>query len=92
MERELQILKRDENEVTAQTLLQQMSEMVTVQSVVTNEKLPAELNTKKNRMKALTTVKQYSYLGPDQITAMRNKLDAIAKEIQDLVEIKVNLE
>lgn len=92
MERELQILKRDENEVTAQTLLQQLSEMVTVQSVVTNEKLPAELNAKKNRMKALTTVKQYSYLGPDQITTMRNKLDTIAKEIQDLVEIKVSLQ
>nr|XP_031846552.1 intraflagellar transport protein 81 homolog [Nomia melanderi]XP_031846553.1 intraflagellar transport protein 81 homolog [Nomia melanderi] len=90
LERELQILKRDENEVTAQTLLQQLSEMVTVQSVVTNEKLPAELNAKKNRMKALTTVKQYSYLGPDQITALRNKLDALAKEIQDLVEIKIS--
>ncbi|XP_078040651.1 intraflagellar transport protein 81 homolog [Augochlora pura] len=90
LERELLTLKRDENEVTAQTLLQQLSEMVTVQTMVANEKLPAELNQLRNRMKALTSVKQYSYLGPDQITAMRNKLDLMAKEIQDLVEIKIS--
>nr|XP_033337740.1 intraflagellar transport protein 81 homolog [Megalopta genalis] len=90
LERELETLRRDENEVTAQTLLQQLSEMVTVQSMVANEKLPAELNQLRNRMKALTSVKHYSYLGPDQITTMRNKLDSMAKEIQDLVEIKIS--
>ncbi|XP_076300456.1 intraflagellar transport protein 81 homolog [Lasioglossum baleicum] len=90
LERELETLRKDENEVTAQTLLQQLSEMVTVQSMVANEKLPAELNAKRNRMKALQTVKQHSYLGPDQITGMRNKLDAMGKEIQDLVENKIS--
>ncbi|XP_043258897.1 intraflagellar transport protein 81 homolog [Colletes gigas] len=90
LERELEILKRDESEVTAQTLLQQLSEVVTVQSIITNEKQPAELSAKKNRMKALTAVKQYSYLGPEQITFLRNKLDVIAKEIQDLVELKIS--
>lgn len=85
------MLKKDANEVTIQALLQQLSEVVTVQTIVTNEKLPAELNEKKNRMKALTAVKQHPYLSPDQITTLRNKLDAIAKEIQDLIELKVDL-
>lgn len=88
--RELQMLKKDANEVTIQALLQQLSEVVTVQTIVTNEKLPAELNEKKNRMKALTAVKQHPYLSPDQITTLRNKLDAIAKEIQDLIELKIS--
>ncbi|XP_017881451.1 intraflagellar transport protein 81 homolog [Ceratina calcarata] len=90
LERELQTLKKDENEVTAQTLLQRLSETITVQTIVTNEKLPAEIHAKKNRMKALNAVKQYAYLGPDQITSLRNKLDAIAKEIQGLVELKIS--
>ncbi|XP_054016407.1 intraflagellar transport protein 81 homolog isoform X1 [Hylaeus anthracinus] len=90
LERELEILKRDENEVTPQTLLRQLSEVVTVQTIITNEKQPAELNARKNRMKALTAVKQYSYLGPEQITMLRNKLDTIAKEIQELVERKIS--
>ncbi|XP_076757154.1 intraflagellar transport protein 81 homolog [Xylocopa sonorina] len=90
LERELQILKKDENEVTVQSLLQHLSEMITVQTIVTNEKLPAEIHAKKNRIKALQAVKQYSYLGPDQITSLRNKLDAIAKEIQGLVELKIS--
>lgn len=86
----MEILKRDESEVTAQTLLRQLSEVVTVQTIITNEKQPAELNAKKDRMKALIAVKQYSYLGPEQITILRNKLDVIAKDIQDLVERKVS--
>ncbi|XP_076168136.1 intraflagellar transport protein 81 homolog isoform X2 [Ptiloglossa arizonensis] len=90
LERELEILKRDESEVTAQTLLRQLSEVVTVQTIITNEKQPAELNAKKDRMKALIAVKQYSYLGPEQITILRNKLDVIAKDIQDLVERKIS--
>lgn len=89
-ERELETLKKDESEVNAQTLLQRLSETITVQTIVTNEKLPAEIHAKKNRMKALHAVKQYSYLGPDQITTLRNKLDAIAKEIQGLVELKIS--
>ncbi|XP_076233485.1 intraflagellar transport protein 81 homolog isoform X2 [Calliopsis andreniformis] len=90
LERELQILKKDENELTAQTLLQQLAEMIMVQTIVKNEKLPAELNEKRNRMKALIAVKHYSYLSPDQITTLRNKLDSIAKEIQDLIELKIS--
>ncbi|KZC11374.1 PREDICTED: intraflagellar transport protein 81 homolog [Dufourea novaeangliae] len=90
LERELETLKKDENEVTPQSLVQQLSEAMTVQTIVANEKLPAELNAKKNRLKALNAVRQSSYLGPEQITAMRNKLDGIAKEIQDLMEIKIS--
>ncbi|XP_017763659.1 PREDICTED: intraflagellar transport protein 81 homolog [Eufriesea mexicana] len=90
LEKELQILEKDENEVTVQTLLQHLSEVITVQTVVTNEKLPAEIHGKQNRIKALNAVKQYSYLGPDQITDLRNKLDSIAKEIQNLIELKIS--
>lgn len=91
MERELQILKKDEDEITVQTLLQHLSEVITVQTVVTNEKLPTEIHAKTNRIKALNIVKQYSYLNPDQITGLRNNLDSIAKEIQNLIELKVNI-
>lgn len=89
LERELQILKKDEDEITVQILLQHLSEVITVQTVVTNEKLPAEIHAKTNRIKALNTVKQYSYLNPDQITGLRNNLDSIAKEIQNLIELKI---
>lgn len=91
LERELQTLKKDENEITVQTLLQHLSEVITVQTVVMNEKLPAEIHAQTNRIKALNTVKQYSYLNPDQITGLRNNLDSIAKEIQNLIELKVNI-
>lgn len=91
MERELQTLKKDEDEITVQTLLQHLSEVITVQTVVTNEKLPTEIYAKTNRIKALNIVKQYSYLNPDQITDLRNNLDSIAKEIQNLIELKVNI-
>lgn len=68
-----------------------MTEEVTVQSAIVKEKLPSELNAKKNRMRALSIVKEYSYLGPDKISTMRNNLDAILKDIQDLVESKVSM-
>ncbi|XP_034185123.2 intraflagellar transport protein 81 homolog isoform X1 [Osmia lignaria lignaria] len=90
LERELQILKKDENEVTVKSLLQQLSEAITVQTIVTNEKIPAEIKTKKDRIKALVAVKQYSYLSPDQITALRNKLDTISEEIQKMIEHKIS--
>lgn len=89
LERELQTLKKDENEITVQTLLQHLSGVITVQTIVTNEKLPAEIQTKKDHIKALIAVKQYSYLGPDQITVLRNKLDTISEEIQNLIGLKV---
>ena len=60
-----------------------------MQFAIVKEKLPSELSAKKNRMRALSMVKGYSYLGPDKIVAMRNDLDSILKDIQDLVESKV---
>ena len=90
LERELEILRKDKNEVTVQSLLQRLSEVITVQTIVVSEKLPAELHAKKNHIKALSAVKQYPYLSPDQITTLRNKLDTVGKEIQNLIELKVN--
>ncbi|XP_012144783.1 intraflagellar transport protein 81 homolog isoform X2 [Megachile rotundata] len=90
LERELQTLKEDENEITVETLLQHLSEAITVQTIVTNEKLPGEIQTKRDHIKALVAVKQYSYLGPDQITALRNKLDTISEEIQKLIGLKIS--
>lgn len=84
-------MKRDSTGLTSQILIQHLTEEVTVQSAIVKEKLPSELNTKRNRMKALSIVKEYSYLGPDKIMAMRNNLDAILKDIQDLVESKVSM-
>lgn len=89
VERELQTLKRDGTGLTSQILIQHLAEEVTVQTAIVKEKLPSELNAKKNRMKALSIVKGYSYLGPDKIINMRNELDVILKNIQDLVESKV---
>ncbi|XP_043517400.1 intraflagellar transport protein 81 homolog isoform X1 [Frieseomelitta varia] len=90
LERELEILKKDKNEVTVQSLLQRSSEVITVQTIVVNEKLPAEIHAKKNHIKALNAVKQYPYLSPDQITTLRNKLDTVGKEIQNLIELKIS--
>ncbi|XP_012220788.1 intraflagellar transport protein 81 homolog [Linepithema humile] len=90
VERELYILKRDSTGLTPQILIQHLTEEVTVQFAIVKEKLPSELNAKKNRMRALSIVKGYSYLGPDKIIAMRNDLDTILKDIQDLVESKTS--
>ncbi|XP_036142642.1 intraflagellar transport protein 81 homolog isoform X2 [Monomorium pharaonis] len=90
VERELYTLKRDSTGLTSQILIQHLTEELTVQSAIVKEKLPSELNTKKNRMRALSVVKEYSYLGPDKIMAMRNNLDTILKDIQDLVEYKIS--
>ncbi|XP_032684677.1 intraflagellar transport protein 81 homolog [Odontomachus brunneus] len=90
VERELQILKRDGIGLTPQILIQHLAEEVTVQTAIIKEKLPFELNAKKNRMRALSIVKGYSYLGPDKIISMRNDLDTILKDIQDLVESKIS--
>ncbi|CAD1475833.1 unnamed protein product, partial [Heterotrigona itama] len=90
LERELEILKKDTNEVTVQSLLQRLSEVITVQTIVASEKLPAEIHGRKNHIKALTAVKQYPYLSPDQITTLRNKLDTVGKEIQNLIELKIS--
>lgn len=89
VERELQTLQRNGIGLSPQILIQHLAEEVTVQSAIVNEKLPSELSAKKNRMKALTIVKGYPYLSPDKITSMRNDLDMILKDIQNLVESKV---
>lgn len=82
-------MKRDGIGLTPQILIQHLAEEVTVQTAIIKEKLPSELNAKKNRMRALSIVKGYPYLGPDKIVTMRNDLDAVLKDIQDLVESKV---
>lgn len=85
-------MKRDSTGLTPQILIQHLTEEVTVQSAIIKEKLPSELNAKKNWIKALSIVKEYSYLGPDKIMVMRNDLDIILKNIQDLIESKVRIE
>ncbi|KAL6266988.1 hypothetical protein P5V15_000071 [Pogonomyrmex californicus] len=90
VERELYTLKRDSTGLTPQILIQHLTEEVTVQFAIVKEKLPSELKTKKNRIRALSIIKEYSYLGPDKILTMRNNLDAILKDIQDLVESKIS--
>ncbi|GAB1867772.1 Intraflagellar transport protein 81 homolog [Camponotus japonicus] len=90
VERELHALKRDSTGLTPQILIQHLTEEVTVQSAIIKEKLPSELNAKKNWIKALSIVKEYSYLGPDKIMVMRNDLDIILKNIQDLIESKIS--
>ncbi|KAL2728852.1 leukocyte elastase inhibitor-like isoform X1 [Vespula squamosa] len=89
IERELQTLKRTSEEITPQTLIQHLTDEVTVQTAIMKEKLAYEIEMKKKRIAALMSVRGYSYLGPDQITTLRNKLDLITKEIQGLVETKI---
>ncbi|XP_018315540.1 uncharacterized protein [Mycetomoellerius zeteki] len=89
VERELYTLKRNSIVLTSQILIQHLTEEVTVQSAIVKEKLPSELNAKKNRIQALSLFKEYSYLGADKIMTMRNNLDAISKAIQDLIESKI---
>ncbi|XP_014607374.1 PREDICTED: intraflagellar transport protein 81 homolog [Polistes canadensis] len=89
IERELQTLKRTGEEITPQTLIQHLTDEVTVQTAIMKEKLAYEIEMKKKRIAALSSIKGYSYLGPEQITMLRNKLDLLTKEIQGLVEIKI---
>ncbi|XP_015604844.1 intraflagellar transport protein 81 homolog isoform X2 [Cephus cinctus] len=87
-ERELQTLKQMGAGLTSQALIQRLSEEVMVQSAVTKERLPSELAAKKAHVKALTTVVKSAHLGPDEIVALRNRLDIAAREVQALAENK----
>lgn len=91
LERELQTVKRSEVGLTPEILNQRLFEEITVQTAFAKERLPAELTAKKNYVKALKTVMESPYIGTDEIAVLRNKLDTIAREVQNLVEKKVNV-
>ncbi|XP_012274186.1 intraflagellar transport protein 81 homolog [Orussus abietinus] len=87
-ERELQNLKQASAGLTPQGLIQRLSEEITVLGVVANERLPSELTAKKAQVNALRKVVGSPHVGPDDIGALRNRLDLAARELQALVENK----
>ncbi|XP_048508537.1 intraflagellar transport protein 81 homolog isoform X4 [Athalia rosae] len=88
-ERELYNLKEAGVTLTPAKLIQRLSEEVTVQMVMTRERLPAEIADKKAHVNALKLVTRSPQLGPDDILAFRNRLDVAAREVQTLAEKKV---
>lgn len=88
-EKELEILKDEGAGLTPQTVLQRLTEEVSVLTVIANERLPEEIKNKKLQLEALTAVVDSPYIGTDEIAALRTKLDAAAREVQELVEKKV---
>ncbi|XP_048508535.1 intraflagellar transport protein 81 homolog isoform X1 [Athalia rosae] len=87
-ERELYNLKEAGVTLTPAKLIQRLSEEVTVQMVMTRERLPAEIADKKAHVNALKLVTRSPQLGPDDILAFRNRLDVAAREVQTLAEKK----
>ncbi|XP_046426086.1 intraflagellar transport protein 81 homolog [Neodiprion fabricii] len=88
MERELHNLKEAGASLTPQKLIQRLSEKVTVQTAMSRDRLPAEIAAKKSHVDALRFVARSVHLGPDDIIALRNKLDVTAREVQTLAENK----
>lgn len=86
--RELHNLKQAGASLTPQNLIQRLSEEVTVQTAMCRERLPAELSAKKAQVNALSSVVRSPHLGPDDILALRNRLDVAAREVQALAEKK----
>ncbi|XP_051164065.1 intraflagellar transport protein 81 homolog [Leptopilina boulardi] len=89
-EKELEILKDEGAGLTPQTVLQRLTEEVSVLTVIANERLPEEIKNKKLQLEALTAVVDSPYIGTDEIAALRTKLDAAAREVQELVEKKAS--
>ena len=88
-ERKLQALRQAGVELTPQSLIQRLSEEVMVQTAVYKERLPAELSNLKSRVEALSSVAGSSYVGPEEIVALRQRLDLAAREVQALAETRV---
>ncbi|XP_043471369.1 intraflagellar transport protein 81 homolog [Leptopilina heterotoma] len=89
-EKELESLKEEGAGLTPQTVLQRLTEEVSVLTVIANERLPEEIKNKKLQLEALTAVVESPYIGTDEIAALRTKLDAAAREVQELVEKKAS--
>ncbi|XP_011303748.1 intraflagellar transport protein 81 homolog [Fopius arisanus] len=88
-ERKLRLLQEAGVELSPQVLEQRLSEEVMLLTAVKNERLPTELVTLKSRVEALNSVAN-TYVGPDDIIKLRQKLDVVAREVQALAEIKVS--
>ncbi|XP_015119380.1 intraflagellar transport protein 81 homolog [Diachasma alloeum] len=88
-ERKLRLLQEAGVELSPQILEQRLSEEVMLLTAVKNERLPSELATLKSRVDALNGVAN-TYVGPDDIIKLRQKLDVIAREVQALAETKVS--
>ena len=85
------MLKQEGAGLTPQSVTQRLAEEVSVLNAIADERLPAEIAAKKLQIKALKSVVEAPYLGTDEIAALRSKLDATAREVQELVEKKVSI-
>lgn len=71
-------------------LQQRLSEESRILMAICNERLPADLLALKIHVEALTVVMGSSYVGPDEIVKLRQRLDVIIREIQNLAETKIS--
>ncbi|KAG7197656.1 hypothetical protein KM043_016477 [Ampulex compressa] len=90
IERELQTLERNENEMSVESLIRHLGEEITVQTTIVKEQLPAVMSTRKRQIKALLTVNETAYLTPEYITALKSTFDTTVKGIQNLLELKIS--
>lgn len=89
-ERKLNVIREAGEELTPQVVIQRLAEEVMVLTAVRRERLPSELSNLKSRVDALSSVAGSSYVGPDEIVNLRQKLDLAAREVQALAETRVS--
>lgn len=72
-------------------LQQRLLEEVMILTAICNERLPAELSNLNIKVEALNSIVKLSYVGPDEIVKLRQRLDVIVREVQALAETKVTV-
>ena len=85
------MIRKEGEGITSETLIQRLTEEISVLSAIANERLPDEIAAKQRYLKALSSVVESSYVGTDDIAALRSELDIVAREVQELVEKKVQI-
>ncbi|KAK0182392.1 hypothetical protein PV327_000536 [Microctonus hyperodae] len=90
-DQKLQSLRQAGVELTPQMLQQRLLEEVMILTAICNERLPAELSNLNIKVEALNSIVKSSYIGPDEIVKLRQRLDVIVREVQALAETKVTV-
>lgn len=90
-ERELEFVRKAGGgvDLTPESLIQRLSEEIMVLSAIKKERLPLELSNMKLRVEALSAVAGSSYVAPDEINQLRQKLDVVARQVQALAETRI---
>uniref|UniRef100_A0A0K2TAW8 Intraflagellar transport protein 81 homolog n=1 Tax=Lepeophtheirus salmonis TaxID=72036 RepID=A0A0K2TAW8_LEPSM len=92
MERQLKDLQRSGAGATPENLLQKVEDDTKVNAYIVTEKLPKELETRKNIVKSLRKVVETPAFGPEHLNELRDKIKNISNEVSNLSQSSKKIE